>query len=61
MKICSELGSDSAYSCYGEFLHAFVAGWEYEEKAKAFNAIKGTFCFSHFKLSLVFEMFLFFK
>jgi len=41
VKICSELGSDLAYSCYGIFLHAFIAGWEDEEKIKAFHAIKG--------------------
>ena len=46
VKICTELGSDLAYSCYGIFLHSFIAGWEDDEKAKAFQAIKGK-CFSH--------------
>eukprot|EP00795_Rhopilema_esculentum_P011340 gene11340-21531_t len=41
IRICNDLGSDLAYSCYGQFLHAFVAGWELEEKSKAFIAIKG--------------------
>ncbi|XP_012559645.1 F-box only protein 47 isoform X1 [Hydra vulgaris] len=41
VKICTELGSDLAYSCYGIFLHAFIAGWEDDEKVKAFQAIKG--------------------
>eukprot|EP00794_Sanderia_malayensis_P018120 gene18120-19930_t len=41
IQICNDLGSDLAYSCYGEFLHAFLAGWEFEEKSKAFTAIKG--------------------
>jgi len=41
VKICKELGSDLAYSCYGIFLHSFIAGWEDDEKTKAFQAIKG--------------------
>ena len=40
-RICSTLGSDIAYSCYGKFLHSFVAGWEDDEKFKAYLAIKG--------------------
>ena len=40
-KICTTLGSDIAYSCYGKFLHSFVAGWEDDEKFKAYLAIKG--------------------
>ena len=41
VRICTELGSDLAYSCYGIFLHAFIAGWEADEKSKSFHAIKG--------------------
>lgn len=40
-KICTTLGSDIAYSCYGKFLHSFVAGWEDDEKFKAYLAVKG--------------------
>ncbi|XP_068674626.1 F-box only protein 47-like [Montipora foliosa] len=43
-KICTILGSDIAYSCYGKFLHSFVAGWEDDEKFKAYLAIKGASC-----------------
>ncbi|KAJ7390996.1 F-box only protein 47 [Desmophyllum pertusum] len=43
-KICTTLGSDIAYSCYGKFLHSFVAGWEDDEKFKAYLAIKGASC-----------------
>ncbi|XP_074637810.1 F-box only protein 47-like [Acropora palmata] len=43
-RICSTLGSDIAYSCYGKFLHSFVAGWEDDEKFKAYLAIKGASC-----------------
>ncbi|XP_078349063.1 F-box only protein 47-like [Oculina patagonica] len=43
-KICNTLGSDVAYSCYGKFLHSFVAGWEDDEKFKAYLAIKGASC-----------------
>lgn len=41
VRICTKLGSDLAYSCYGIFLHAFIAGWEDDEKSKSFQAIKG--------------------
>ncbi|XP_001627407.2 F-box only protein 47 [Nematostella vectensis] len=40
MEICLQFGSDFAYSCYGEFLHVFVAGWEDDEKLRAYQAIK---------------------
>ncbi|XP_031572953.1 F-box only protein 47-like [Actinia tenebrosa] len=42
--LCSQFGSEFAYSCYGSFLRAFIAGWENDEKLRAYNAIKGASC-----------------
>lgn len=39
--LCSQFSSDFAYSCYGSFLRSFIAGWEDEEKLRAYYAIKG--------------------
>lgn len=41
VSLCELFGSDMAYRCYGNMLHAFIAGWENDEKSKAYMAIKG--------------------
>ena len=42
LAICENYGSDIAYRCYGNMLHAFIAGWENDEKCRAYIAIKGS-------------------
>ncbi|KAK3700884.1 hypothetical protein QZH41_012700, partial [Actinostola sp. cb2023] len=42
--LCTQFSSDFAYSCYGSFLRSFMAGWEDDEKLRAYCAIKGASC-----------------
>lgn len=41
LAICEHYGSDVAYRCYGNMLHALIAGWENDEKCRAYLAVKG--------------------